>query len=38
MNERKFLIKGGYSVEVSGSYGKKVLWGVVDDRVVEDGK
>ena len=28
----------GYSVEVSGSDGKKVLWEVVDDHVVEEGK
>ena len=32
------LIKGGYSVEVSGSDRKKVLWEVVDDHVVGEGK
>ena len=32
------LIKGGYYVEVSGSDGNKVLWEVVDDYVVEEGK
>ena len=36
MNEKGKLIKGGYSVEVVTSDGKKVLWGVVDDHVVED--
>ena len=29
------LIKGGYSPEVSVYDGKKRLWGVVDNRVVE---
>ena len=38
MNDSKALIKGGYSVEVSGSDGNKVLWGVVDAHVVEEGK
>ena len=38
MNKKVALIKGGYSVEVSGSEGEKVLWGVVDDHVVEEEK
>ena len=38
MNEKKMLNKGGYSVEVSGSDGKKVIWEVVDDHVIEEGK
>ena len=29
MNEKKALINGGYSVKVSASDGKKILWGVV---------
>ena len=37
MNEKKTFIKGGYSVEVVGSDGKKFLWEVVDDDVVEEG-
>ena len=36
-NEKKTFIKGGYSVEVVGSDGKKFLWEVVDDDVVEEG-
>ena len=35
---RKLLTNSGYSVKVSGSDGKKVLWEVVDDHVVEEGK
>ena len=35
---KKRLFKGGCSVEVSGSDGKRVLWGVVDDHVVEEEK
>ena len=35
MNERVNLIKGGYLVEVFSSDGKKVIWGVVGDHVVE---
>ena len=31
------LMKGGYSVEVVGSDGKKFIWEVVDDHVVEEG-
>ena len=34
----KSLMKGGYYLRVSGSDGKKVLWEVVDDHVVEEGK
>ena len=37
MNYKEALIKGGCSVEVSGSDGYKVLWEVVDDHVVEEG-
>ena len=29
MNEKHALIKGGYYVEVSGIYGKKVIWELV---------
>ena len=32
----KALIKGGYSVEVSGSDINKVLWGLVGNNVVEE--
>ena len=38
MNKKKELIKGGYSMEVSGSDEKKVLWELVNDHVVEEGK
>ena len=38
MNNKKELIKGGYSVEVSYYDGNKVLWEVVDDHDVEEGK
>ena len=38
MNEKEALIKSGYYVEVSGSDRKKVLWEMVDDRAVEEGK
>ena len=31
------LAKCGYSVEVSDKYGKKFIWEVVDDHVVEEG-
>ena len=31
------LVKGGYSVEVSDKYRKKVIWEVVDDHLVEGG-
>ena len=37
-NNNKALVKGGYSVEVSGSDGNKVLWEVINDNVVEEGK
>ena len=36
MNEKRSLIKGGNSVVVSGSDGNNVLWGVVDNNVVEE--
>ena len=36
MNEKENIIKGGYLVEVLGCDRKKVLWGVLDDRVVEE--
>ena len=38
MNDRLFVIKGGYCVDVSGSGGKKAIWEVLDDHVVEDPK
>ena len=38
MNKKWLLIKGRYYVEVSCYYGKKVLWEVVDNNVVEDPK
>ena len=34
-NNKKALINGGYSVELSGSNGKKVIWEVVHDNFVE---
>ena len=34
----EIFIKGGYYVEMSGYYGNKVIWGVLDDNVVEEGK
>ena len=36
MNDKKALISCGYSVEVSGFDGRKVIWEVVDDHVVEE--
>ena len=36
MSDKISLIKGSYYVEVSGSAGKKVLWEVVDEHVVEE--
>ena len=36
MTEKLSLPKDGYSVEVPGYYGKKVVWEVVDNPVVED--
>ena len=30
------LVKGGYSVEVADNYGKKVIWEVIDENVVEE--
>ena len=38
MNKKKYLIKGSYSVEVSGYYGGGVIWEVVDNHVVKEGK
>ena len=38
MNEKQQLRKGGYYVEVSCSDGKKVIWEVLDNHVVEDPK
>ena len=38
MNNKRLLIKGRYSMEVSGSDGKKVVWEVVDNHVVRDPK
>ena len=31
------MVKGGYSVEFSEKDGKKVIWKVVDNHVVEEG-
>ena len=36
VNEKGNLIKGGYLVEVVGYDRKKVIWGVVEDHVVEE--
>ena len=36
VNEKEKLFKGGYLVEVFGHDGKKVLWEVVDDHVIEE--
>ena len=38
MNKIEALIKVGYYVELSGSYGKKILWEVLDNSVVEEVK
>ena len=38
VNKNEKIIKGGYLVEVVSSYRKKVIWGVVDDHVVEEEK
>ena len=35
---KKALIQGVYYVQFSGSNGKKVLWEVLEYRVVEEGK
>ena len=35
MDEKRSLIKCGYSMEVSGFDRKKVIWGVVDNHVVD---
>ena len=37
VNEKEKIIKGGYLVEVVGSNGNNILWGVVDNHVVEEG-
>ena len=37
-NKKQSLIKVGYSVEVSGYYGKKLLSGELDDHVVKEPK
>ena len=36
VNEREKLVKGGYLVEVVSHDGKKVIWEVVGNNVVED--
>ena len=36
--QEKISKKGGYSVEVLGSYGNKVVWEVIEDHVFEDPK
>ena len=33
----KNIIKDGYLVEVAGSDGKKIIWEVVDNHVIEEG-
>ena len=38
MNNKNALVMGGYSMEVSGYDGKKVVLKVVDDHVVEEGQ
>ena len=35
VNEKGKIVKGGNLVEVVGYDNKKVLWGVIDDNVVE---
>ena len=35
--EKEALAKGGYLVEVDDKYGKKVIWDINDDHVVEEG-
>ena len=36
VNGKEHLIQGGYLVEIVGSDGKKVLWEVVDNHVIEE--
>ena len=36
-SEKEELVKGGYLVEVAEKDGKKVIWEVVNDHVVEEG-
>ena len=36
-SQKEMLEKGGHSVEVSDKDGKRVIWEVVDDHVVEEG-
>ena len=36
VNEKENIIKGGYLVEVVSYDGKKVIWEVVDDHVIEE--
>ena len=36
VNEKENLVKGNYLAEVVSHDKKKVLWGVVDDHVVEE--
>ena len=38
MKDKQSLIKVGYSVSVSNIDEKKVLWEVIEDHVVEEGK
>ena len=38
MADKEVLINGGYCMEVSGYDGKKVLWELADNNVVEEGK
>ena len=35
-SEKEVLVKGGYLVEVSDKDGKKIIWEVINDHVVED--
>ena len=36
-SDKEALVKGGYQVEVYDKYGKKLIWEVVNDHVVEEG-
>ena len=38
MNDKKLLIQCGYSVEVSGFDGKKFIYEVLNDKVLEEVK
>ena len=38
MNQKEAIIKCGYYVEVSGSDRKEIIWEVIDDHYLEEGK